>query len=70
MYFVKAVAKSPMDKLVNADFDIVCELGKYSKSKSLTEYVFQFFFDCICNEAVKEELSDIAIGKCAEMVKY
>jgi hypothetical protein len=48
----------------------VCELGKYSKSKALADYVFQFFFDCICNEAVKEDLSDIAIGKCAEMVKY
>jgi hypothetical protein len=70
MFFVQAVAKSPCEKLTNADFDVVCELGKYSKSKALADYVFDFFFDCICNEAVKEELSDIAIGKCAEMVKY
>jgi len=67
---VKAIAGSPPEKMTAADFETVCDLGKNSTSSEFSEFVFNFFFNFIQLENVKDELTKIAIKKCSEMIKH
>ena len=46
-FFAKAIAATPTEELTNADFDLICEFGKWTKTNEIKDFVFQFFFNYI-----------------------
>jgi arginine decarboxylase-like protein len=68
-FFINNIALQDKSTLHNCDFTCVCEFGKYSSSKQLSQDIFKFFFDCITASNIQEELLNLAVNKCSEMLK-
>jgi len=65
------LTNAPPEKLNTAEFDCICDLGKYNKSSDFSTKVCDFFWQIILNSnKYNRELIDNAIKKFAEMIKY
>jgi len=70
-FIFNELTNAPAEKLNTAEFDVICDLGKYNKSTDFSTKVCDFFWQIVLNSSkYNRELIDNCIKKFAEMIKY